>query len=69
MLSAREARLLAAALADYRCDLCERVFAGLAAFQVHADYGRCLPDGACGQLVRLPDGRWAECWRFPGAAG
>lgn len=55
----------AAAERDYACTSCGRRFEGLAAYQVHADRGRCLPDGAHGQLVQLPDGRWAERWRHP----
>jgi hypothetical protein len=50
---------------DYECTSCSRRFEGLAAFQIHADGGRCLPDGAFGQLVQLKDGRWAERWRHP----
>jgi hypothetical protein len=57
-------QVLAEAAADVECTGCGRRFEGLAAFQVHAD-GRCLPDGAYGQLVRLPDGRWSERWRHP----
>lgn len=50
---------------DCECNACWRRFEGLAAFQIHADRGTCLPDGAHGQLVQLRDGRWAERWRHP----
>ena len=62
-LKRREA--VAGALRDLGCDRCGRVMEGEAAFTVHADDGRCLPDGACGQLVRLRDGRWGLAWRHP----
>jgi hypothetical protein len=58
-------QVLADAERDYECTSCSRRFAGQAAFQVHHDNGRCLPDGAYGQLVQLRDGRWSEWWRHP----
>jgi hypothetical protein len=60
-------RQVVAAMQDVRCTACGRTFEGHAAYQVHHDGGRCLPDGACGQLVQLRDGRWAERWRHPEA--
>ena len=36
---------------------CGRTMANAAAFTVHQDAGRCLPDGAYGQLVDV-DGVW-----------
>lgn len=67
VIVARAARrdALAEAQKVIACASCSRRFDGQAAFQVHADAGRCLPDGAYGQLVQLRDGRWAEAWRHP----
>jgi hypothetical protein len=62
---ARRRDAVSEAGADMKCTACGRVFEGRAAFTVHRDYGQCLPDGAFGQLVQLPDKRWAERWRHP----
>lgn len=62
----RRAAEAAAVAADVTCPDCGRVFAGAAALAIGHDQGRCLPDEAYGQLVRLPGGRWAERWRHPG---
>jgi len=62
---AEMAEAVAESLRDVACTACGREFEGVAAFTVHADAGRCLPDGAHGQLVQLPGGRWAERWRHP----
>lgn len=39
------------------CASCGRLMADAAAYTIHADRGRCLPDGAHGQLVQV-DGVW-----------
>ena len=43
---AEMAEVVAEALRDVECTSCSRRFEGQAAFQVHADRGQCLPDGA-----------------------
>lgn len=64
-LRRRRREALAEALRTHECTGCGRRFEGLAAAQLHQDFGQCLPDGAYGQLVQLRDGRWAERWRHP----
>jgi hypothetical protein len=56
---------MAAALADVPCSRCGRVFEGQAAHTIGHEHGRCLPDGAYGQLVKLRDGRWGQRWKHP----
>jgi hypothetical protein len=58
----REAIQLASAAQG--CGKCGRTLANAAAFAVHRDDGRCLPDGAYGQLVQV-DGVWDSAWRHP----
>jgi hypothetical protein len=55
--AARQAAAIAEALSPRTCPGCSQQFAG-AALTVHRD-GRCLPDGAYGQLVQRRDGVWA----------
>ena len=46
------------------CGKCGRTFANQASHTIHAEHGRCLPDGCFGQLVNV-DGVWDEAWRHP----
>ncbi len=55
---------IAAASAPQGCGACGRTFARQSAYDVHRDDGRCLPDGARGQLVQV-DGIWDSAWRHP----
>jgi len=62
-----EREAVEAASSPIGCRECGRTLANLASMTVHQDQGRCLPDGAYGQLVSV-DGVWDEAWRHPGAA-
>lgn len=59
-----EREAVEAASAAAGCSACGRTFANAASVAVHRDGGRCLPDGAYGQLVSV-DGVWDEAWRHP----
>jgi hypothetical protein len=65
--TARDAQLAADMVADVKCTGCGRRFEGRGAYALGHDGGRCLPDGAFGQLVRLrrDGGVWATAWRHP----
>jgi hypothetical protein len=62
-----EREAIEAASAPVGCGHCGRTFANNAAYTVHQDRGRCLPDGAHGQLVNV-DGAWCSAWRYPNIA-
>jgi hypothetical protein len=49
---------LAAAQAPRSCPACGRLFIGSAAFTVHQDGARCLPDHTIESLLVLRDGAW-----------
>jgi len=59
------ARAIAETLRNVECSSCGRIFEGEAAHVIGHEDGRCLPDGAYGQLVRLKDGRWGQRYRHP----
>ena len=60
----------AEAARTHECTACGRRFEGLASYQLHIDFGRCLPDTLleANHLMQLRDGVWAEAWRHPGTA-
>ena len=59
------AAALKAAMAARGCSSCGRTFANAASHAIGHDGGRCLPDGAYGQLIQIDGAVWDEAWRHP----